>query len=88
MQSFQKQNFKGIFAVVSDPVDLLCRAAFIESNKNPDGTFNFSGLSSDKIFGYGLGVMYARAAYYAEKILNIHILKKAGEHLVPMEKVL
>lgn len=51
-----KQNFSGLFAVVSDPVDPLCFAA---SDKN--------GLLREQIKGYGLGVMNARAAYYAKK---------------------
>ncbi|MGE5628855.1 MAG: lactate/malate family dehydrogenase [Solirubrobacterales bacterium] len=61
-------NFKGIFAVVSDPVDLLCKAAYIESNMDNDGNFDYLGLKPDQIKGYGLGVMYARAAYYAKDI--------------------
>ena len=27
-------SFKGIFGVISDPVDLLCKVAFLESNKD------------------------------------------------------
>lgn len=60
-------NFKGIFAVVSDPVDLLCKVAFLESNKDSKGNFDGRGLVSNQIIGYGLGVMNARAAFYAEK---------------------
>jgi hypothetical protein len=52
------KKFKGIFAVVSDPVDLLCKAVLDESSGN---------LSPEQIKGYGLGVMNARAAYYAKK---------------------
>jgi len=59
------KNFKGIFAVVSDPVDLLCKAAFIQSNKNSAGNMDFKGLAPEQIRGYGLGVMNARACYYA-----------------------
>jgi len=50
-------NYKGIFAVVSDPVDLLCAAV---QRVTPN-------LSKDQIRGYGLGVMYGRARYYAER---------------------
>lgn len=64
------ENFQGIFAVVSDPVDLLCKVAFLESNKDENGLMDFYGLSSDQIIGYGLGVMNARAHYYAEKSLD------------------
>lgn len=59
------KNFKGIFAVVSDPVDLLCKAAFTESNKDDTGNMDFKGLAPEQIRGYGLGVMNARACYYA-----------------------
>lgn len=63
----RKNKFKGIFAVVSDPVDLLCNKAFMESNKNEKGIIDFEGLKPEQIRGYGLGVMYARAAYYAKQ---------------------
>lgn len=53
-----EHNFKGIFAVVSDPVDLLCNVALNESKGK---------LAPEQIKGYGLGVMNARAAYYAKK---------------------
>lgn len=58
-------NFKGLFSVVSDPVDLLCKVAFNESNKNDQGEMDYKGLASHQIKGYGLGVMNARASYYA-----------------------
>lgn len=61
------KNYKGIFAVVSDPVDLLCKAAFIESNKDSAGNMDYKGLAPEQIRGYGLGVMNARACYYALK---------------------
>ncbi|TJX67949.1 lactate dehydrogenase [Soehngenia saccharolytica] len=63
----RNEKFKGIFAVVSDPVELLCKAAFLSSNKDANGKFDFYGLASNQIIGYGLGVMNARAVYYAEK---------------------
>jgi len=53
-----EREFKGIFAVVSDPVDLLCKTVLKESN---------GILTPEQIKGYGLGVMNARAAYYAKK---------------------
>ena len=49
-----EKNFKGIFAVVSDPVDPLCKAALLAS-----------GLEPGQVRGYGLGVMNKRAEYYA-----------------------
>lgn len=63
----RESKFKGIFAVVSDPVDLLCKIALIESNKNYEGIMDYNGLSPEQIRGYGLGVMNARAAYYASR---------------------
>lgn len=49
-------GFKGLVAVVSDPVDLLAKAFLDES-----------GLEPGQIQGFGLGVMNARAKYYAKK---------------------
>ncbi|MBR6652827.1 MAG: lactate dehydrogenase [Anaerotignum sp.] len=60
-------GFKGLFAVVSDPVDPLCKAAFFASNENMEGQFDGKGLLPEQIQGYGLGVMNARAAYYAKQ---------------------
>ena len=48
-------GFGGIFAVVSDPVDPLCKAAVL------------AGLPQDRVQGYGLGVMNGRARYFASK---------------------
>lgn len=50
-----ERGFKGLFAVVSDPVEPLCKAAVLK------------GVSPEQIQGYGLGVMNSRAAYYAKK---------------------
>ncbi|TDP57648.1 lactate/malate family dehydrogenase [Aminicella lysinilytica] len=47
-------GFQGMVCVVSDPVDPLCKA-LLQS----------SGLDPAQIQGYGLGVMNARALYYA-----------------------
>lgn len=60
-------GFKGIFAVVSDPVDQLCRHAFETSNRDELGNWHGKGLAPEQIRGYGLGVMNGRAAYYAQK---------------------
>jgi len=61
-------GFKGLFAVVSDPVDLLCREAFLASNMDEKGWLDFKGLAPEQIKGYGLGVMYARAAHYSRDL--------------------
>ena len=50
------KSFAGVFAVVSDPVDNLCKAAYLAS-----------GLAPGQFHGFGLGVMNARALYYAKK---------------------
>lgn len=49
-------DYQGIFAVVSDPVDPLCKAALLAS-----------GLKPGQIRGYGLGVMNRRAVYFSKK---------------------
>lgn len=59
-------GFKGIFAVVSDPVDMLCKSVLIQSNTDENGNYDFKGLAPEQIRGYGLGVMNARAAYYSK----------------------
>lgn len=61
------KGFQGIFAIVSDPVDQLCRHALESSNRDADGNWHGRGLAPEQIRGYGLGVMNGRAAYYAEK---------------------
>jgi len=63
----RKKSFKGIFAVISDPVDLLCKSVFLSSNKDESGKFDFKGLAAEQIRGYGLGVMHARAVYYSKQ---------------------
>ncbi|MEG1596387.1 MAG: lactate dehydrogenase [Lachnospiraceae bacterium] len=55
-QLADQQHYKGLFCVISDPVDPLCREVLQHSN-----------LSQEQIQGYGLGVMNARAAYFAKK---------------------
>lgn len=73
----REKAFKGIFAVVSDPVDLLCKEAFIKSNTNEEGNFDFLGLAPEQIRGYGLGVMNARASFYASQNKEtIHYLRE------------
>lgn len=52
----REKGYRGLFCVVSDPVDPLCRAAMRES-----------GLAPAQVRGFGLGVMHARALYYARR---------------------
>ena len=64
-QQAAKAGYRGLFVVVSDPVDLLCLAAArtgcgIMSEKG-------SAMHPLQFQGCGLGVMNARAAYYARQ---------------------
>ena len=61
------EGFGGLFCQISDPVDQLSRAVFLRSNHNDAGVFDAAGLLPEQVRGFGLGVMAARAAYYAEK---------------------
>ena len=62
-----EKNYRGLFCVVSDPVDPLCRAVLLESNRNEAGVLDGEGLFPHQVRGFGLGVMNARAAYYARR---------------------
>ena len=71
VESFARQareaNFRGLFAVMSDPVDPLCKAAFLASNQDTSGQWDGQGLLAEQIQGFGLGVMNARAAWFAKQ---------------------
>ena len=60
----REARFQGMFCQISDPVDLLSREVFLESNRDNSGKIDFRGLKPEQIQGFGLGVMAARAAYY------------------------
>ncbi len=60
-------GFEGVFAVVSDPVDQLCYKVYRSSNEDDAGIFDGLGLRPEQVRGYGLGVMFARASYYADQ---------------------
>lgn len=60
-------DFRGLFIVLSDPVDPLCWAAWRASNTGPDGEVDLMGLLPEQVQGFGLGVMNARAAYFAKR---------------------
>lgn len=66
-QMARDAEFRGLFAVVSDPVDPLCRKAWDSSNRNEEGVYDGRGLRPEQVQGYGLGVMNSRAAYYAKQ---------------------
>ena len=65
------EQFTGIFAVVSDPVDPLCKAAVRR------------GLGFTQVQGFGLGVMNARAAYYADRDNRFAAYKDEGRAYGP-----
>lgn len=71
VESFARQaraaGFRGLFMVLSDPVDPLCRAAWQASNRGPGGEIDGLGLLPEQVQGFGLGVMTARAAYFARQ---------------------
>ena len=61
------KDYKGLFCVVSDPVDPLCRAVLQESDRGENGRPDGGGLLPCQVRGFGLGVMHARALYFARK---------------------
>ncbi len=63
----REKQFRGMFCQVSDPVDPLAKTMLLESNRAEDGTLDWKGLRPEQIQGFGLGVMNARAAYYAKR---------------------
>ncbi len=72
----KEKKYKGQFIVVSDPVDLLCKSALISSE---------GGLLPEQIKGFGLGVMHARASYYAN-VLGFHNYDLEGRAYGPHGK--
>ena len=71
VENFARQarsaHFGGLFIVLSDPVDPLSRAAWLASNLDPDGNWDGLGLLPEQVQGFGLGVMNARASYFAKQ---------------------
>ncbi len=82
----RNKKFRGLFAVVSDPVDLLCKAAYLESNRDESGIIDGDGLHPGQIRGYGLGVMNSRAAYYAKRNPNFRSFLTEGRSFGPHGK--
>ena len=79
----RNRGFKGIFSVVSDPVDQLCYTVFKESNTDEHGNWDFKGLSPEQIKGYGLGVMHARAIYFSKKNNSLSHYENEGRAFGP-----
>ena len=80
-QMARRAGFKGLFCQISDPVDHLAREVFLRSNRDESGAYDFAGLLPEQVQGFGLGVMAARAAYYAEKeSVPAALLRVYGPH--------
>ena len=60
-------DFAGLFCQVADPVDPLSRSVFLASSRDAAGRLDFAGLLPEQVQGFGLGVMAARAAYWARQ---------------------
>lgn len=60
-------KFQGLWCAVSDPVDPLAKTAYLESNRDENGVWDGQGLRPEQVQGFGLGVMNARAAYFAKR---------------------
>ena len=71
LKTYTKQardtGFSGLFCQISDPVDLLCQCVYYQLNTDETGAFDGRGLRKEQIVGFGLGVMAARAQYYARQ---------------------
>lgn len=61
-------DYRGLFCQISDPVDLLARSVFLQSNQDEAGRLDFRGLLPEQIVGFGLGVMKARADFMAARL--------------------
>ncbi|MFI3174595.1 MAG: lactate dehydrogenase [Bacillota bacterium] len=79
----RESKFDGLFAVVSDPVDPLCKTAFVASNTDESGEFDGKGLLPEQIQGYGLGVMNGRAVYYAKQDKKFEMFLSEGRAYGP-----
>ena len=82
----REANYKGLFCIVSDPVDQLCRAVLLSSNRNETGEMDFMGLHTRQVRGFGLGVMNARAAYYAKRDARFSAFLTEGRAFGPHGK--
>lgn len=77
----RRAGFTGVFCQISDPVDLLARCVFLQSNRDDAGRLDFAGLLPEQVQGFGLGVMAARAAYYARQAeLDVSRVRVYGPH--------
>ncbi len=84
-------HFAGLFCQISDPVDLLARAVYLESNRGEAGHYDWQGLLPEQVQGFGLGVMAARARYYAGTLdldpEQVEVFGPHGQGLVAANRV-
>jgi len=76
-------GYRGMFIVMSDPVDPLCKAAWLASNQDGSGNYDGLGLLPEQIQGFGLGVMNARAAYFAKQKRDYRLFLSEGRSFGP-----
>ncbi|MBQ6509015.1 MAG: hypothetical protein IJI07_06015 [Flexilinea sp.] len=79
----REQGFSGLWAAVSDPVDPLAKVAYLETNRDENGNWDGLGLLPEQVQGYGLGVMNARAAFYAKRDPRFASFLKDGRSFGP-----
>ena len=79
-------HFQGLWCAVSDPVDPLAKTAYLESNKDENGNWDGRGLRPEQVQGFGLGVMNARAAYYAKRDEKLSSFLTEGRSFGPHGK--
>ena len=76
-------RFKGLWCAVSDPVDPLAKTAYLESNRDENGIWDGKGLRPEQVQGFGLGVMNARAAYFAKRDTRLSSFLTEGRSFGP-----
>ena len=74
-EMLQDREFDGMILLVSDPVDPLC-----------DEFLRLTNLRPAQIRGFGLGVMYARGRFYAERDLRFRSFLNEGRAFGPHGK--
>jgi hypothetical protein len=79
----RRARFGGLFVVLSDPVDPLCRAVYQASNQGEDGQWDGQGLLPEQVHGFGLGVMNARAADLARRDPRFRLFLDEGRTFGP-----
>ena len=77
------KQFQGLWCAVSDPVDPLAKTAYLESNRDENGVFDGKGLRPEQVQGFGLGVMNARAAYFAKRDARLSSFLTEGRSFGP-----